>query len=72
MMASVRQAVLAGEMIEDFPDDPRGHSCLVLGWTGGKPVHVVCGMTEDEAVFITVYVPDPAKWIDSRVRRDDR
>lgn len=26
------------EMIEDYPDDPRGPSCLILGFTaGGQP-----------------------------------
>ena len=32
------------EIIEDYPDDPRGESCLALGFTpDGTPVHVVCG-----------------------------
>jgi len=30
------------EVIEDYPDDPRGHSHLVLGFTdSGLPVHAV-------------------------------
>lgn len=27
----VRRTVVAGEMIEDYPEDMRGHSCLMLG-----------------------------------------
>ena len=31
-------------IIEQYPDDPRGQSCLVIGLTPGeKAVHVVCG-----------------------------
>jgi hypothetical protein len=33
--------VLEGEGIEDYPDDPRGHSCLMLGTAGGRSVHIV-------------------------------
>ncbi|WP_231967983.1 DUF4258 domain-containing protein [Thermanaeromonas toyohensis] len=30
--------------MEEYPEDPRGASCLVLGRTpDGKPLHVVCG-----------------------------
>ena len=30
-------------MVEDYPDDSRGHSCLMLGFgKGGRPIHVVC------------------------------
>ncbi len=27
----VRRVVLRGEIIEDYPEDARGHSCLILG-----------------------------------------
>ncbi len=41
--AEVRAVIDCGEVIEDYPDDPRGHSCLMFG-TGieGRPIHVVC------------------------------
>ena len=29
----VKEALLNGEVIEDYPDDKRGHSCLVYGKT---------------------------------------
>ena len=50
------------EMVEDYPDDPRGHSCLVE-CTGlqGDIWHCVCSVVEiDEGqilVIITVYEP---------------
>ncbi|MFH0803092.1 MAG: DUF4258 domain-containing protein [bacterium] len=68
-IAEVRKAIIAGEVIEDYPEDARGHSCLVLGWIGNIPIHSVCGFKEEEAILITVYVPDSEKWIDLKVRR---
>jgi hypothetical protein len=26
-----------GELLEEYPDDPRGESCLVLGFVGSRP-----------------------------------
>lgn len=50
------------EVIEEYPDDPRGFSCLVLCSIAGKPVHVVCAPHEDALIIITVYRPDISKW----------
>jgi nitrate reductase alpha subunit len=60
-----------GEIIEDYPGDPRGHSHLVLGWlTTHEPLHICCAVHEDTLVIITVYRPDPAVWQrDWRTRR---
>jgi Domain of unknown function (DUF4258) len=70
----IDEAVLsdACELVEDYPTDPRGHSCLILGWTrAGLPVHIVCGhLHEEEFIVITIYRPDPAEWIDWRNRRE--
>ena len=59
------------EVIENYPDDPRGASCLVLGFTGeGLPLHLVCGVSlPDVMVIITVYRPHPDKWFDWRIRK---
>lgn len=51
------------EIIEDYPDDPRGHSHLLLGWLpDGSPLHVCCAIHEEELIIITVYLPDPMLW----------
>jgi hypothetical protein len=54
----VEEAVLseACDLIEDYPTDPRGHSCLILGWTHvGLPIHLVCGhLYEEEFIVITI------------------
>lgn len=57
------------EVIEDYPDDPRGHSALVLGLTTARePLHAVWSIHENTAVLITIYRPDPGLWIDWRKR----
>lgn len=44
----VRAVVFNRELIEDYPDDPRGHSCLLLGYgEEGRPIHVVCAPKEN-------------------------
>ena len=60
------------QVIEHYPEDPRGASCLVLGFTEQDlPVHTVCGISlPDMLIIVTVYRPAPVLWIDWRVRRD--
>jgi hypothetical protein len=39
----VRQVVKRGTIIEEYPDDPRGPSCLMLGYgLDSRPIHIVC------------------------------
>jgi len=70
----IETAILAGEIIEDHPKDPRGPSCLISGQAGSKPVHVVVGWArmrgEGAQVLrvITVYIPKAPKWRDPRTR----
>jgi hypothetical protein len=59
----IEQAVKTGTIIEDYPEDRRGSSCLILGFAGKRPLHVVCGrLDDDEILIITAYEPDPAEW----------
>ena len=69
--AEVRKAVESGGIVEDYPEDPRGHSCLILGMeSDGRAVHVVCSPREDYLAIITAYLPDSVKWdSDFRTRR---
>ena len=39
----VRKVIFEGEIIEDYPDDARGHSCLMLGY-GDEKQGFACGM----------------------------
>ena len=70
-VADVKTAILNGEILEDYPDDPRGASCLMLGTAfDGRPLHVVLTILPiDVVLFITVYIPTRPKWIDPRTRR---
>ena len=70
--SELRSSVLSGEIIEDYPDDIPYPSCLIYGMTSeGNPVHSVWGYGVDkrEATLITLYRPDPGRWIDWRTRR---
>jgi hypothetical protein len=65
----LEEALGSGEVLENYPEDPRGHSCLVLGFSSGQPVHFVCGRTrQGRLILITVYRPHMPKWKDERNR----
>jgi len=59
----VLEALSAAELVEDYPDDPRGHSCLLLGRTeSGRPLHIICAPRDKGLIVITVYEPSPLEW----------
>jgi hypothetical protein len=60
----IEEAIDEGTIIEPYLDDPRGMSCLILGFTSGdRPLHVICGkLEEDEILIITAYEPDLREW----------
>lgn len=65
----VRRVIMEGEVIEDYPDDPRSPSCLMLAILG-YPLHVVAGIRDECAWVITTYVPTLDKWeSDYKTRR---
>lgn len=61
--SEVKRAVRKGEIIEDYPEDSRGHSCLIFG-IGFKQrvIHVVCSPKEDYLAVITAYLPSEKEW----------
>lgn len=67
----MREAVKLGEIIEDYPEDKYGPSCLIFGFTQAKrPIHVQCSYPSCPIIkIVTVYEADPAEWIDFKVRR---
>lgn len=70
-VAEMRTVVASAEIIEDYPDDKYGPSCLIFGTTdAGRPLHMQCSYPSRLQVkVITLYEPDPALWIDFRKRR---
>jgi hypothetical protein len=65
----------SGEVIEDYPDDRRGSSCLVLLTTDERTrVHAVWAFDHAaaRAILVTVYRPDPSRWSDDFRQRKPR
>jgi hypothetical protein len=59
----IGRVIAAGELIEDYPEDARGHSCLLLGFPDGRrPIHVVCAPKVDYLAIIMAYIPHPDQW----------
>lgn len=59
----VRNALLNGEIIEQYPNDYPFPSCLVLNTSDGEtPIHVCVGLGDDKLWIITAYYPDTNEW----------
>lgn len=59
----IKNAILSGKIIEDYPEDKYGPSCLIFGLTkDGKILHVQCSM--DPVWIVTAYDPtlNPEEW----------
>jgi hypothetical protein len=66
-----REAIVSGEIIEDYPNDKYGPSCLILGTTAlARPLHLQCSYPSRSLIkVITLYEPDPDLWINFRERK---
>ena len=73
-VTELEEALKSCEILEDYPNHPRGPSRLVLGFAGPRPLHAVCsiGGEPEELLLITMYDPSrrPEEWThDFRWRR---
>ena len=68
----IRFVIENGEIIEDYPDDVRGHSCLILGLLPEGPLHIVCAPKTDYLAIITAYRPIEQEWEDNYRKRKKR
>lgn len=70
----LREAIANSEVIEDYPEDKYGPSCLILGFTlADRPLHIQCSYPSRPLIkVITLYEPNPELWIDFKIRRNIR
>ncbi|MBW7942518.1 MAG: DUF4258 domain-containing protein [Candidatus Kuenenia stuttgartiensis] len=69
-MAEVCLAIGNGELVEDYPEDVRGHSCLIPGQgESNRPIHVVCSPKTEYPAVITAYLLSEQEWEENFKRR---
>ncbi len=61
----------SGEIIEQYSDDHPFPSCLIMGMSNDRIIHI-CASIDDEMIYlITAYIPNPEKWeSDWKTRRN--
>jgi len=64
--SDVKDVLLIGEVIEEYPSDYPYPSVLLLGKPDGVPLHVVVALNQIQATLyiITTYLPDTAHFHD--------
>ncbi|MBE9009316.1 DUF4258 domain-containing protein [Pseudanabaenaceae cyanobacterium LEGE 13415] len=65
------QSVYSGEIIEQYHYEKSDPRCLIFGLSDcQEPIHSIWeyNKASDWAVLITVYRPDPARWLNWRNR----
>ena len=68
----MEEAISGGsELVEDYPEDKDGPTCLILGFTKTRrPLHMQCSYPSRPLIkIITLYEPDPDLWVDFRIRK---
>lgn len=70
-LQELREAISSGEVIEDYPNDRYGPSCLIYGETlDSRPLHIQCSYPSRPLVkIITLYEPNPNRWVNFRERQ---
>lgn len=60
----IREMINNGEIIEDYPDDKYGASCLISGFTMvNRPLHLHCSYPSRPILkIITLYQPTEERW----------
>ena len=58
----VIEVIIKGQIIEDYPEDKRGHSCLFNAKISNRYIHVVCAPKDAYLAIITAYIPDKTRW----------
>lgn len=70
-LEDISTALASATILEEYEDTGRGRSCLLLGYAGGRALHLVAGLDRIERlVMITVYPPAMPKWKNERERNN--
>ncbi len=68
----IKKVISDFKIIEDYPFDTRGHTCLIGGLGNNKRlIHLVCFPTDNFLQIITAYVPEEKKWNNDFNKRED-
>ena len=67
----IEKTLIAGAIIEKYPNDPRGESCLVVAKLAKQALHVVCGTRDERLLIVTLYRPLPSVWVNYKIRRKE-
>lgn len=66
----IKEAVLLGEIIEEYLEDQRGESCLVFHTKQNRVIHIVCAPKTEYLAIITAYLPASDQWsLDFKMRK---
>lgn len=58
------EAIVGGQILENYPEHRRGACCLVNGATDeGRPLHIVCTTAMSMLIIITAYEPKMHRWV---------
>ena len=69
----IENAILNGEIIEEYENDYPYPSCLVYGVNVKNEIlHIVCGINDIELWIITAYYPDNIQWEENLKKRKER
>lgn len=70
----ILNAILNGEIIEQYLNDYPYPSCLTLGLAvNGRYIHIVCGVGMEKLWIVTAYYPNPEKWeADFKTRKGNK
>ena len=62
LSGTVIDAILSGEIIEQYKDDKYFPSCLVFNCDYDNPVHAVVSIADEKVNIITAYNPTLNEW----------
>lgn len=68
---NIQQALISGKIIEVYKEDYPLPSCLLLGYSGQRPLHIVTAVDKEDNMLwiITAYEPTEDEWLEGFTKR---